>query len=374
MPIQGIQKITKTLVGEDIAVTLFEARIFREETRAIQRENMIRSGDELSAYTMMMAAPRNVLDQCKVPDVFRRDLSTQSHRRVEKYINLLAHTSINSIQNNGLIITDHALDENVPEEIGLRCIHVTQLFDDQGNIAKITKNIFVKINLGHTVLQQCRNPPAVRHAHCQEHVTTVSPQERRLYDGLATIKNITKNYNLVKVGGIKLKVAKYQVGGYKLLPMSVKMDMIADLKFFTTKWSDICEVFGMTHNIQQKMPTYEFPEEKLTKAFGKPGRQQSWKMVSLLVEEKIDQLYFDKKDTWMNVNLWSHRVGTQQGWTKVNEELFNIPNRKDRVDKSKCRIPNIRTHNESLPFYNADKENVTNGRFIFPNNKVLNLR
>ena len=199
----------------------------------------------------------------------------------------------------------------------------------------------------------------------------MSPQERRLYDGLATIDNITSNYHLVKIGGVELKIVKTTAGGYKLLPMSLKRDSYADLIQDTTKWSDIYEVIGMTRNIQLKMPTYEFQEEKITKGFGKPGRHPNWQTVAMLADEKMDQLYFDKKGTWMNINLWGHRVGTQQGWTKVNEELFNIPNRKNKVDNSICRIPKIRTHNESLPFYNADKENVTNGRFIFPYNKVI---
>ena len=153
--------------------------------------------------------------------------------------------------------------------------------------------------------------------------------------------------------------------------MSIKQDPYKDLLHDTTKWSDIYEVIGITHNIHLTMPSYEFQGEKLTKGFGNPGRHKDWEMVSMLAEEKMEQLYFNKKGTWMNLNLWAHRVGTQQGWTKVNEELFTIPNRKNKVDNAICRKPKIRTHNESLPFYNADKENVTNGRFIFPFNKVL---
>lgn len=203
-------------------------------------------------------------------------------------------------------------------------------------------------------------------------MTTVSPQERRLYDGLATIENITNNYNLVKIGsGIQLKITKLETEGYILNPMSLTHNILKDNQNDVAEWSDIYEVFGQVNSVQKQVPTFDFPEQKLTKAFGKPGRHQSWKMVSMLTEEKMEQLYLDKKDTWMNLNLWANRIGTQQGWTKVNEDLFKIKNRKNKVDMSTCRIPKIRSHNESLPFYNADKANVTNGRFIFPFNKVV---
>ena len=226
------------------------------------------------------------------------------------------------------------------------------------------------INLGEIVLQQCNNPPAVRHAHCQEHVTSVSTQERRLYDGLATIESITKHYHLVKIGGgVQLKVTKRDQDGYLLLPMSLN-DPIKEFQYFNNHWDDIYEVLGMVYNVTKQAPSYEFPEERMTKAFGKPGRQMSWKMIQRLAEEKMDQLGFDKKGTWMILNTWANRIGTQQGWTKVNEDLLKKKDPKNKVDQSKFKIPKIRSHNESLPFYNADKSNVTNGRFIFPFGKV----
>jgi len=131
MPIQGIQEITKFLVGGNVSSALFEAKIFKEATKAIQRENQIRSGEVMSAFTMMMAAPRDVLDRLKVPDVFRRDVSTQSHQRVEKYKQLLSN---DIIQDNGSIMVEHEMDKlvNQVEGIGLKCVHVTQLIDDQG--------------------------------------------------------------------------------------------------------------------------------------------------------------------------------------------------------------------------------------------------
>ena len=197
-------------------------------------------------------------------------------------------------------------------------------------------------------------------------MTTVSPQERRLYDGLATIENITKNFHLVKVGGIQLKITKVESGGYQLCPMSVAHGPMHHMKMFNEFWNDIYEIFGITHNIQRKMKTYELREENLTNAFGKPGRHPDWKMVSMLVEEKMEQLYFNKKGSWMDINMWAQRVGTAQGWTKVNEEFLTITDPKNKMDTSKMIVPKIRTHNESLPFYNADKSNVTNGRFMFP--------
>ena len=72
----------------------------------------------------------------------------------------------------------------------------------------------------------------------------------------------------------------------------------------------------------------------------------------------------------MDVNMWAQRVGTAQGWTKVNEEFLTITEPENKMDKSKMIVPKVRTHNESLPFYNADKSNVTNGRFIIPVGKV----
>ena len=60
-------------------------------------------------------------------------------------------------------------------------------------------------------------------------------------------------------------------------------------------WNDIYELMGVTHNIQKKMTTYELREENLTNAFGKPGRHPNWKVVLMLVEEKMEQLYFNKK-------------------------------------------------------------------------------
>ena len=130
MPIQGIKEMTNLLVGANIASALFEAKIFKEETKAIARENVIRSGEVMSAFTMMLAAPRDVLDQLRVPDVFRRDISSQSHRRVEKYKELLSN---DVFQNNGSIIVSHGINKNSPTEIGLKCVHITQLIDDQGN-------------------------------------------------------------------------------------------------------------------------------------------------------------------------------------------------------------------------------------------------
>ena len=73
----------------------------------------------------------------------------------------------------------------------------------------------------------------------------------------------------------------------------------------------------------------------------------------------------------MDVNMWAQRVGTAQGWTKVNEEFLTITEPENKMDKSKMIVPKVRTHNESLPFYNADKSNVTNGRFLFPFGKVI---
>ena len=132
MPIQGIKEITKFLVGDNAASALFEAKIFKKATKAIQRESQIRSGEVMSAFTMIMAAPRDVLDRLKVPDVFRRDVSTQSHQRVDRYKQLLSN---NIIQDDGSIMVEHQLDKlvNQVEGIGLKCVHVTQLIDDQGN-------------------------------------------------------------------------------------------------------------------------------------------------------------------------------------------------------------------------------------------------
>ena len=136
MPIQGLQQITKLLVGENLTANLFEARIFKTETKAIQRENVIRSKESMSAFTMMLAAPRDVLDMQKVPDVFRRDVSTQSHQRVEKYRDLL---SGHIIQKNGSIMVEHEIDDMAPEKMGLKCVHITRLFDDSGMIKIIDK-------------------------------------------------------------------------------------------------------------------------------------------------------------------------------------------------------------------------------------------
>ena len=133
MPIQGIQQITKLLVGEELTANLFEARIFKNETRAIQRENVLRSKESMSAYTMMLAAPRDVLDRHKIPDVFRRDISTQSHRRVERYKKLL---SSDIIQDFGSFMVEHTMERATPTQIGLKCVHITRLFDDQGNLIK----------------------------------------------------------------------------------------------------------------------------------------------------------------------------------------------------------------------------------------------
>ena len=129
MPIQGLKEITNLMVGQEAAKMVFEAKIFKQETKAIQREGAIRSKDDMSAFTMMLAAPIAILDKFEVPDVFRRDVSTQSHSRVERYRNLLSNSAI---QKNGSFIVEHQVTESSPKEIGLECVHVARLFDDQG--------------------------------------------------------------------------------------------------------------------------------------------------------------------------------------------------------------------------------------------------
>ena len=131
MPIQGMKSITNLLIGENISTALFDAKIFKVSTRAMERESAIRTGDVMSAFTMMLGAPRDILDQVKVPDVFRRDVTTQTHRRVEKYKELL---SCDIIQQSGSILLPTDYDFESPTDLGLKCVHKTQLIDDQGKI------------------------------------------------------------------------------------------------------------------------------------------------------------------------------------------------------------------------------------------------
>ena len=255
-----------------------------------------------------------------------------------------------------LIIVEHGLDlsKRSMSDLGLKCIHQTRLMDDEGNES----------------FQQCSQPPAARHAHCQEHVTAVSPQERRLYENLASRKTISDQFHLVSVGDVELKIQKKFEDGFILTPMSMTLNHIDHINDNYLEWEEIYELFTLIYGVQKKDPTYKFPEEKFRNRFGKPGRHGTWENVMMVISETMDQLYFDKDETWNYFKVWSLRVATAQGWTKINAEFLNQIDQKCQVTRRVCKKANIRPHDEEKPFYNADKEKVTNGRFIFPYDKV----